>query len=116
MEAAVLAAHSSASGPLEPASVIEVLRASVSAFDDDITHRFLALFPGGPEAISQLSDDDIRSVALKDGKRDPIIELCLAGSTVLIAILDPARQLYVVSLGDSIGSTPRKHTLWLTRC
>lgn len=90
---------------LEPARVVEVLKKSVSSFDDEITERFLELFPGGPEALSALTDDEIRATSLVDGMPHPAVGPCIAGSTVLVALLDPSRQLYVVSLGDSIASS-----------
>ena len=106
LEAALLLAQSSQpeGQPLEPARVVEVLKKSVSSFDDEITRQFLELFPGGPEALSTLTDDEIRAISMVDGMPHPAVGPCIAGSTVLVALLDPSRQLYVVSLGDSIAS------------
>ncbi len=114
----MLAAQSSApeGQPLEPTRVVEVLRTAVVSFDDEITQRFLDLFPGGPEALSKLSDDEIRAISVVDGRPHPAIPPCVAGSTVLVALLDPSRQLYVVSLGDSIAGmsllSSQYTTLW----
>ncbi|KAI0686351.1 protein serine/threonine phosphatase 2C [Cytidiella melzeri] len=105
LEAAISTAQSSVpeDQPLDAARVIEVLKAAVVAFDEDLTRGLLDLFPEGPEALSRLSDEEIRTIAVMDGQPHPAIPPCVAGSTVLVALVDPARHLYVVSLGDSIG-------------
>ncbi|KAI0342056.1 protein serine/threonine phosphatase 2C [Trametopsis cervina] len=105
LQAAIASAQSSVpgDGPLSSSQVIDLLKTSVSAFDGEIASQLLELFPGGVEAIANMSDDEIRAIVLADGHLHPAIPLCLAGTTVLVALLDPARQLYVVSLGDSIA-------------
>jgi len=83
-----------------PTTIVNVLKTTISAFDGEMTQRLFELFPGGPDAIARMSDDEIRAITVVDGHAHPVIPPCLAGTTALIALLDPSRQLYVISIGD----------------
>ena len=93
-------------GQANSAGEIEnLLRDSISAFDNEMTKGLLDLFPGGVEAIATMSDDEIRSVAVVDGRPHQNIARCMGGTTALIALVDPTRSLYVASLGDCVACT-----------
>lgn len=85
---------------IAPAQMREFLTQTVVAFDESITQGVHELFPGGTDAIARMSDDEIRQVVVVNNWTHPAISRCLTGTTVLVAILDPARNLYVCSLGD----------------
>lgn len=99
-------------GSLLPSEVAELLKSTISSFDNEVAQGMIGLFPGGPEAIERMSNDEIRAITTVNGQPHPNIIPCLAGTTVLVALLDPARQLYVASLGDSHagGSVVRRHS------
>lgn len=85
---------------ITPERVADLLRTSIISFDEEITQGVLDLFPEGPVAIAGMSDDEIAARTIVDGKPHPKVARCMSGSTALIAVLDPDRQLYVASLGD----------------
>ncbi|OCH93128.1 protein serine/threonine phosphatase 2C [Obba rivulosa] len=98
LEAALSAAAGAA---LPPAAVADVLRSGISEFDDGLTRSLTDLFPGGPQAIARLSDEDIRAATTdEDGNPVDVIRRCMTGTTALVALVDPARNLYVASVGD----------------
>ena len=90
---------------LAPDRMTALLTRAVSEFDDAITQSVHDLFPGGPDALSTLTPEDIARVVLVDGATHPAISRCLTGTTVLIALLDPRRNFYVCSLGDCTAGT-----------
>ncbi len=87
-------------GGILPSRVIELLQGTISAFDDQMTEGVVSLFPGGVEAIAKMTDDEIRAIATVDGKPHLDIKRYMSGTTVLIALVDPVRNLYVASVGD----------------
>ncbi|KAH7922377.1 protein serine threonine phosphatase 2C [Leucogyrophana mollusca] len=97
-------AVSGAEGKLPPIVVSNVLSQSISSFDDALTNDLLDLFPGGPDAVAKLSDDEIRAVIndhATGGKNNAKVLRCMRGSTALVSLVDPqAQNLWVASLGD----------------
>lgn len=91
------------SKPIIPMNVSEVLKHTISTFDDEITQGLLDLFPGGAETLAHMSDEDIRAIAVVDGQPHPKIALSMTGTTVLLALIDSSRNLYVASLGDCLA-------------
>lgn len=82
-------------------AVPDVLRQSIAAFDELIAADLLRLFPD-PNALSHLSDSELRSIINDKGRNSAAIYRCMSGSTVLLSLLDPARKhLWVATLGDS---------------
>lgn len=96
---------------LTPAEVRTLLTHTVTSFDDSITAGVHALFPGGVQGLATLSDAQIRAAALVNGAPHPVLARCLTGTTVLVALLDPARNLYVCSLGDCTAGELSCHIL-----
>ena len=91
-------------GSLPPTSVSQILVDAISEVDEAITRDILNLFPGGPESIQQLSDEQINAIANDfdaGGVNNAKILRGLRGSTVLASLIDPKREnVWVASLGD----------------
>lgn len=60
----------------------------------------LSLFPEGVEAIQRMSDEEIQAIVVVEGKPHPKVVPAMSGTTALVALIDPERNLYVASLGD----------------
>jgi pyruvate dehydrogenase phosphatase len=99
----------SSEGLGNPADILALLRQSIISFDDRITNGLLDLFPGGVEAVRGMSDDEIRAIAVVDGKPHPAVALSMCGTTALVALVDPNRNLYVASLGDCLAGMVALH-------
>ena len=69
----------------------------------------LALFPGGIHALMSLSDEEIRDIIndpYGDFENSKKIQLCLHGTTALVALVDSAREnLWIANLGDCQAGT-----------
>jgi len=88
-----------------PSTISETLIKAISSFDDNIGRAFLELFPD-QESLARMSDEEIKSIINDGGSNAAIVVKCLRGTTVLIAISDPAKaNLWVASLGDCSAST-----------
>lgn len=98
------ALRSAGDGELNHDAVSKVLVDSISELDNNITRDILELFPGGPEALEKLSDEQIDTIVNdfdSGGVNNAKLLRGMRGSTVLIALIDPSgRNLYVASLGD----------------
>lgn len=92
-------------GVLPPATVSDLLVKAISEVDDSITRDIMDLFPGGPEAIAKLSDEQIDAIVndFESGRRNNAKVLVgMRGSTALVSLVDPEQKnLWVASLGDS---------------
>jgi len=83
---------------LSPNRVSDILVDNISTLDDTINEQLLDLFPGGPSAISRLSDHEIRSIIEENPTK---VHRAMQGSTVLVALINPAASdIWVASLGD----------------
>lgn len=105
IEASLTAALTNANHQeLPPSAISEILVNAISAFDNAISSDLLDLFPGGPDTISELSDDEIRAIindAHTGGRNSAKLMRCMRGSTALVALVDPSEtNLWVASLGD----------------
>jgi pyruvate dehydrogenase phosphatase len=89
-----------AAGPLEPPEVSLILRNAIAEVDDQISSEFLHLFPSGPDAIANLSDDEIAAIINDGGTSSAKVLRCMRGSTVLVALISPGLDVWVASLGD----------------
>ncbi|KAJ7675055.1 protein serine/threonine phosphatase 2C [Mycena rosella] len=95
-----LVARLAAGPPHSPDDVGLILRNAIADVDDGIAHDLLELFPGGPDAVASLSDDDIAAIVNDGGQNSAKILRCMRGSTVLVALISPALDVWVASLGD----------------
>jgi pyruvate dehydrogenase phosphatase len=91
-----------------PSMIEEILVKCISDIDDRIKADLVNFFPSGLEQISELSDDEIKSI-IKDPETEySYVQILRArtGTTTLITLVDPSRSLHVASLGDCEA---RKH-------
>lgn len=89
-----------------PSVIANVLAHAISSFDRDIVRDVAQLFPNNSldAALDGLSDADIQATindydaGLRNYKK---VQLCLYGTTALVALADPKREhLWVANLGD----------------
>lgn len=84
--------------------VSKVLVDAISELDNTITRDILEMFPGGPEELEKLSDEQIDTIVNdfgSGGVNNAKLLLGMRGSTVLVSLVDPSSSnLYVASLGD----------------
>ncbi|KAF8210074.1 phosphatase 2C-like domain-containing protein [Mycena galopus ATCC 62051] len=83
-----------ATGPLD---VPGLLRKAITDVDERIGQDMLDLFPNG---LINMSDDEIAAVINDGGANSAKVLRCMRGSTVLIALIGPALDVWVASLGD----------------
>lgn len=88
---------------LEPSVIEEILVKCVSDIDDRIKADLVNFFPGGLEQISEMSDDEIKSIIKDPETENSCVQILRArtGTTALIALIEPSGSLHVASLGDS---------------
>ncbi|KAJ7713951.1 protein serine threonine phosphatase 2C [Mycena maculata] len=89
-----------AAGPLSAEDVSAVLRKGIADVDARIGQELLDLFPGGPEAIAALSDEEIAAIINDCRPNSAKVLRCMRGSTVLVALIGPKLDVWVASLGD----------------
>ncbi|KAJ7030822.1 protein serine threonine phosphatase 2C [Mycena alexandri] len=89
-----------AAGPLAASDVSELLRKVIADVDAQIGQEMLDLFPGGAEALVRLRDEDIAVLINDNGVNSAKVLRCMRGSTVLVALISPALDVWVASLGD----------------
>ncbi|KAF5386184.1 hypothetical protein D9615_002443 [Tricholomella constricta] len=74
-------------------AVSQMLKDTITSLDDDLTMDVLKLFPD-VDAISNLSDDNIRAIINDQesgGTNSKVVTRCMRGTTVLISLVDPQR-------------------------
>lgn len=82
------------------ATISSVLSSTVEAYGKSIADEVVALFPGGVDEISQMSDEEI-SARINTEENLPKIVHGMKGTTALISLVDPGcHNLWVASLGD----------------
>jgi len=85
--------------------ISDILTAGILSFDDSIGQALLDIFPS-PGAVKAMSDEEIRRIVNDDGPNSKAVLRCMRGTTVLVALVDPAKSnLWVASLGDCAAST-----------
>ncbi|KAF7971219.1 hypothetical protein HWV62_21624 [Athelia sp. TMB] len=98
------ALKSAGEGILSRDVVSKVLVDSISELDNAITRDILDIFPGGPEDLEKMSDEQIDTIVNdfgSGGVNNAKLLLGMRGSTVLVSLVDPSGStLYVASLGD----------------
>ncbi|KDQ59746.1 hypothetical protein JAAARDRAFT_205725 [Jaapia argillacea MUCL 33604] len=98
------AVKQNAPNPLSADAVGDILKESIKSFDEAIANDVLALFPGGLESLSSLSDLEIQKVIndhYNGGRNYNNARLCMYGTTALVALVDPQHEnLWVANLGD----------------
>lgn len=94
----------------DASTISNVLTSTIASFDEDIGKALLTLFPD-PEALTKLSDKEIRDIINDGGSNSTTILRCTLGSTVLISLVNPSRtNLWIASLGDcAAGMTKHSH-------
>jgi hypothetical protein len=87
---------------LGPSMIEEILVKCISDIDDRIKADVVNLFPGGLKQISELSDDEIKSIINDPETGFSCVQILRArtGTTALITLVDPSRSLHIASLGD----------------
>ncbi|KAJ6557177.1 protein serine threonine phosphatase 2C [Mycena sp. CBHHK59/15] len=89
-----------AAGPLTPSAVSELLRDTIASVDQRMQQDLFDLFPGGPDAIRNLSDGEIQAIINDGGANSAKVLRCMRGSTVLVALISPTLDIWVASVGD----------------
>ncbi|KAG6915392.1 hypothetical protein DXG01_011711 [Tephrocybe rancida] len=90
---------------MEPSvdAVSQLLMDAITSVDDKISKDVLELFPD-VNAFVNLSDDVVCAIIndqKSGGKNASVISRCMAGTTVLVSLVDPSlTNLWVASLGD----------------
>lgn len=77
-----------------------IVKNAISSFDNSITQGLLSLFPDGVDAIENMTDEEIRAIVIVDNQPHPNIVPAMSGTTALVTLTDPQRNLFVASLGD----------------
>ena len=87
---------------LGPSMIEETLVKCISDIDDRIKADLVNYFPGGLKQISELSDDEIKSIIRDPETEYSCVQILRArtGTTALITLVDPSRSLHIASLGD----------------
>ncbi|KAF7360012.1 Serine/threonine protein phosphatase 2C [Mycena venus] len=84
-------------GPLDAG---ELLRKVIADLDERIGQDLLDLFPGGPGALENVSDDEVTALINDGGVNSAKVLRCMRGCTVLVALIGPDLDIWVASLGD----------------
>ncbi|PPQ99717.1 hypothetical protein CVT24_009700, partial [Panaeolus cyanescens] len=83
-----------------PDAVADMLKDTVSKFDESIGQALRDLFPD-ESVLAKMTDNQIRDVINDNGPNAAAVRRCTRGTTVLIALVDPSKSnLWVASLGD----------------
>jgi len=87
-----------------PDRITSVLAEVITAFDESLLADFSALFPGGLDGISKLSEGEIEEIINdtdRGGQNLKKVHRCMRGSTALVSLVDPSGEnLWVANLGD----------------
>nr|GAT57698.1 serine/threonine protein phosphatase 2C [Mycena chlorophos] len=84
----------------EPSVISDLLRDTVAGVDAKIGEEFLALFPGGADAVEKMTEEEIVAIINDDGPNNLKTVRCMRGSTVLVSLVSPDLDVWVASLGD----------------
>ncbi|CAK5265733.1 unnamed protein product [Mycena citricolor] len=84
----------------EAPDISDLLRVAISGVDDQIKQEFLDLFPGGPDGLSSMSDEEIDVIINEDETSALKVIRCMRGTTALVVLISPSLDVYVASLGD----------------
>ena len=108
IKASLVSAVGTPDTKLGPSMIEEILVKCISDIDDRIKADLVNFFPGGLKQMSELSDDEIKSI-IKDPETEySCVRILRArtGTTALITLVDPSRSLHIANLGDCEA---RKH-------
>ncbi|KAF7321548.1 Serine/threonine protein phosphatase 2C [Mycena kentingensis (nom. inval.)] len=98
---ALIAALANANGvSVEPKVVSDLIRDTIESVDKKIGDEFTALFPGGPDSIAAMSDEQITAIINDDTDNNAKTLRCMRGTTVLVSLISPNLDVWVASLGD----------------
>src|ERR1700729_1112616 len=81
-------------GAVFRSTIEEILVQCISGIDDRIKADFVNFFPGGPEQISKLTDDEIKDTIIDPETGDSYVQIMRArtGTTALVALIDPQKS------------------------
>ncbi|KAJ6558605.1 protein serine threonine phosphatase 2C [Mycena vulgaris] len=86
-----------AQGHLAAEDISQLLRTAIADVDKKIGQDLLDIFPAD---LATLSDDEIAATINDGGPHSAAVLRCMRGSTVLVALISPALDVWVASLGD----------------
>lgn len=79
----------------------EALRDAIYEVDQLIQDGITNLFPGGPEGLAKMSDDEVNAIVAVN--HDKLL-LAMRGTTALIALVDEKKEnLWIANLGDCLA-------------
>lgn len=86
-------------------TLADILTQCLVTMDERIQNDLISMFPGGPNQLSALTDDEIRTIitdpSSSDGSSFVEVRRARTGTTATVALIDPNRSIYVACLGDS---------------
>ncbi|KAF8907859.1 phosphatase 2C-like domain-containing protein [Gymnopilus junonius] len=99
---ASLTSEIEASDIILTSAIERILVQCISEVDDRIKDDFCKFFPGGPDQISKLSSDEIKTVIRDPETGYSFVQIMRArtGTTAIVAVIDPSKSLHIASLGD----------------
>jgi pyruvate dehydrogenase phosphatase len=93
----------SCSSPLLSADIVsKILSDALLNVDNSIRSEFLRLFPDDVDTLRHMTDSQIREVLSggMDGFNRKLALRCTQGTTAIIALTDPWKNLWIANLGD----------------
>ncbi|KZV66890.1 protein serine/threonine phosphatase 2C [Peniophora sp. CONT] len=96
-------------GSFTPNDISNILADAIVQCDHAITNSFVALFPGGPSAMRNMSDEQLQRVLRNPANRITSMR-CLHGSTALLSLSDPGGEhVWIANLGDCQAVLATRH-------
>ncbi|KAJ7072487.1 protein serine threonine phosphatase 2C [Mycena amicta] len=80
---------------VDPPTITNILRDTIASVDAKIGQEFLALFPGGPQAVESLSEEEIVAIINDDGVNNTKTLRCMRELDVWVASLGDCPSRYL---------------------
>ncbi|KAI0048300.1 protein serine/threonine phosphatase 2C [Auriscalpium vulgare] len=107
---ALAASVGSGDSDIDVRVVSDCIKRAITAFDESVVADLLAIFPGGEEEFSKLSDGQISEV-INSAEHSVKVLRCMRGTTALVTLVDPSNNnLWVASLGDCQAALGTRET------
>lgn len=92
---------------LSAEAVSKILSDALIKIDDSIRLNFLRLFPDDADALRRMTDSQVRGVLSggTGGLNRALALRCTQGATVIMALTDPWKNLWIANLGDCQAGT-----------